>query len=142
MDDRAGEQASIDPPRQRSKGRGRIDPALLERVNALCHRVVDVADAIAEQGRNRRVVDQLYGCGTSVGANCFEADEAHSRKDFCRCLVIAIKELAEVRFWLRFVATRGWFATATLSPLLDEAEQVKRILGAIVYRTRRNDAAA
>jgi four helix bundle protein len=65
---------------------GRLDPDIIERAERLVHRVVDVAEALAEQSRSRRVVDQLMGCGTSVGANVAEADEAQSRADFCRIL--------------------------------------------------------
>jgi len=31
---------------------------------------------------NNRLIDQLVGCGTSVGANYCEANEAVSKKDF------------------------------------------------------------
>ncbi|MFM9994295.1 MAG: four helix bundle protein [Phycisphaerales bacterium] len=119
---------------------GRIDPELLERIDDFSHRVVDVADAIAEQRRSARVVDQIYGCGSGVGANCYESDEAVSRKDFCKGVGWAIKELSECRYWLRFVVRRGWLPESRIAPPQDENRQLKSILGAILSRTRRNDA--
>ncbi len=46
---------------------GRLNVELLERVEALCDRVLDVADALLEQGRYRRLVERIAAAGTSVG---------------------------------------------------------------------------
>ncbi len=118
---------------------GRLNPTLLDRIDDFSHRVVDAADAIAEQKRSIRVIDQIYGCGSGVGANAFEADEAVSRKDFCKSLGWSLKELGECRYWLNFVVRRGWIPDARMAPLHDENRQLKAILGAIRHRTRRND---
>lgn len=119
---------------------GRVKPELLDRIEDFCHRAIDVADEIADQGRSRRVIEQLYGCSTSIGANASEADEALSRKDFCKCLGIAIKELSELRFWLRFVTRREWIAPARVTDLQGEAQQIKLILGSIISRTKERDS--
>ena len=109
----------------------------IDRVDAFTHRVVDVAEEIEDAGKSRRVVDQLVGCGTSVGANLSEADEAVSRADFCKTLGIIVKELNECRYWLRFVAKRGWIKPARLDPLQQEAAELKSIFGSMLLRTRR-----
>jgi len=38
---------------------------------------------------NNRLIDQLVGCGTSIGGNYCEADEAVSRKEFANKIGIA-----------------------------------------------------
>jgi four helix bundle protein len=119
---------------------GRIEPELLERIEDFSHRVVDVADVIAEQRRCSRVIDQMYGCGTGVGANVDESEEAVSRKDFCKGLCWAIKERSECRYWLRFVVRRGWLPAARVAGLQDETRQLTAILGAMLHRTRRKDS--
>lgn len=116
---------------------GRLKPELLERAESLCDRVLDVSDALAIDGRSRRVLDQIVGCGSSIGANLFEADESMSRADFVRCLSIVNKELNEVRFWLRLVARRGWIAAGRLDGLLAECEELKRIIGSMIARTKK-----
>jgi four helix bundle protein len=116
---------------------GRLKDDLLDRVETFAHRVADVADTLHDAGKSRRVVDQLYGCGTSVGANAFESAEALSRPDFCRGVAIVLKELAEARFWLRFVGKRGWIKPSLLLPLEAEARELRLIFGAILVRTRR-----
>ncbi len=118
---------------------GRLERAFVERVEAFSDRALDVAEELEKQGRSRRIVDQLTGCGTSVGANTVEADEALSRKDFAKCVGIAIKELGETRYWLRRIIHRGWIPAARLTPLHDEGTEIKLILGAILTRMRRND---
>ncbi|GJQ30509.1 MAG: hypothetical protein HBSAPP03_23930 [Phycisphaerae bacterium] len=116
---------------------GRLREDLLERVELFSHRVADVADAVEKSGKSRRVVDQLYGSGTSVGANTFETAEAMSRADFCRGISVILKELSEVQFWLRFVAKRGWINSERLTGVESETKELRLIFGAILTRSRR-----
>jgi four helix bundle protein len=129
----AAERANA-PTRQRD---GRVDRALLERVEAFADRVLNVAEEIERQGRSRRIIDQLIGSGTSVGANLFEADEAMSTKDFVRCFSIALKELNETRFWLRLLLRRGWIPEPRMDDLSSEADQLRRILSTTIARSKR-----
>lgn len=115
---------------------GRLKVELLDRVESFCDRVLDVVSLLEERRVSRRIVDQLTGSGTAFGANLFEADEAMSRADFCKCVCIAIKELNETRFWLRLVSRRGLVSEASLESLSLELSEPKMILGAIVSRTR------
>jgi four helix bundle protein len=116
---------------------GRLSTELLERVESFSHRVVDVAETIEKQGRSRRIVDQMIGAGTSVGANIWEADESLSRKDFCKGMGIAIKELVETRYWIRFVGKRRWVKPDRLMALEKESQELKRIFGSMLARTQK-----
>ncbi len=117
---------------------GRFKPDMLERVESFSHRVLDVVDALEKRSVSHRILDQITGSGTSIGANVFEADEAMSRADFCKCLAISIKELNETRFWLRLVSRRNWLPPTTLDPLQTEATELKAILGTILHRSRQS----
>jgi four helix bundle protein len=114
----------------------RLQESFLERVEALCDRVLEVADAFERARVSRRIIDQVVASGTSVGANVFEADEAMSRADFVKCLCIATKELNETRFWLRMAGRRNWVRSARLTPLLDECGELKRVFGSMISRTK------
>ncbi|MCC6677131.1 MAG: four helix bundle protein [Phycisphaerales bacterium] len=120
---------------------GRLKDEFLERVESFADRVCDVADAVDRLCKSRRVVDQMYGAGTAVAANAFEADEALSRADFCKCLGIAGKELSETRYWLRLAGRRGWVSGRRLIAIQAEGAELKKILGAIIANTRRSGAA-
>ena len=50
------------------------------------------------------LVNQLVKCGTSVGANYSEADDAESKLDFKHKIGICKKESKETRHWLRMIA--------------------------------------
>lgn len=54
---------------------------------------------------NDRLIGQLVGCSTSVGANYYEASECVSKKDFKYMISRCVKEAKETRFFLRMVAT-------------------------------------
>jgi four helix bundle protein len=114
----------------------RLKNEFLERIETFSHRVVDVAEAVERQRRSSRVVDQMIGAGSAVGANAWEAAEALSAKDFCKCLGIALKEISESRYWLRFVVKRTWIKPARVAGLHAEAEEIQRVLGSMVARTR------
>lgn len=132
MSERASEADGRNP---RRGGRLQGTP-LLPRVEGFCQRVLDVVEELQKQQVSFRVIDQLLGSGTAVGANLFEADEALSRRDFRKCVAIAVKELNETRFWLRLIAGRDWIRSDRLRPLEAEAGELKRILGAILERSR------
>lgn len=118
---------------------GRIKSDLLEKTERVSHRMVDVAEVLASQRRSLRVVDQIIGCGTSFGANAFEADEAQSRPEFCRIVGTVLRELNESRYWLRFLQSRDWIESRRLTPLHADVEELKRIYGAMVARVRKAD---
>lgn len=108
----------------------RIDALLIARNERFCDRMLAVADTLAKQRRSERIVDQVVGAGTSVGANLFEADQAMSRADFCKCLGTATKEASECRFWLRLISRQGWIVSKRPEPPEVEAVEIMKILNA------------
>ena len=119
---------------------GRLQDDMLDRAVEYGHRILSLAEQLETNGRPRRVIDQLVGSGTSVGANLFEAHEAMSRADFIKCVSIAVKELHETTFWLRVMVRQGYFTEDRMAPLLDESKELLAILKTIIARTKRNTA--
>lgn len=117
---------------------GRLPDDFLTRIESFADRVLDVVEVLEETKCPRRLIEQMAAAGTSVGANTFEADEAMSRADFVKTLSIVNKELNETRFWLRLIARRGWIPAARLTELLGEADTLRKIVGAMIARTREN----
>jgi len=82
---------------------------------------------------NDRLIDQLTGCGTSIGANYCEANEGLSRKDFRNIIGRCKKEAKETKFFLRMIA-------ASEPKLADEARRLYReanelfLIFASIYR--------
>ena len=78
---------------------------LEERTSRFGEQVITFAKKIPWSPVNNRLVDQLVGAGTSVGANYCEADDGVSRADFKHRISISRKEARETKFFLRMVAT-------------------------------------
>lgn len=76
---------------------------------------------------------QLIRSASSVGANYREANEALGRKDFLMRLRIARKEAKEAQYWLELTDCRSE-DEGTRIRLIDEANQLMRILGSIISK--------
>ena len=80
---------------------------------------------------NNRLIDQLVGCGTSVGANYCEANEGVSKKDFKHKIGTCKKEARESKFFLRMVATAEPGMKTEARMLWREAREIHLIFCAI-----------
>src|SRR5678815_1336249 len=80
---------------------------------------------------------QILDAGTSVGSNAEEADGASSRRDFIAKMRISLKEAKEVRYRMT-VCRRCEFLDGRFDPLLQESDEIVRIIGKIVHNATRN----
>ena len=78
---------------------------LEERTARFGEAIIRFAKKIPQNPVNNRLIEQLVGAGTSVGANYCEADDGVSRKDFKNKIGSCRKEARETKFFLRMVAT-------------------------------------
>jgi four helix bundle protein len=77
---------------------------LEERTAKFGEEVIKFCRDIPRSELTRRIIDQLVGCGTAVGANYCEADDAESGKDFFHKIGICKKESREANHFLRMAA--------------------------------------
>ena len=77
---------------------------LEERTARFGEAIIRFAKKIPQSPVNNRLIDQLVGAGTSVGANYCEADDAVSKKDFRNKIGTCRKEAKETKFFLRMIA--------------------------------------
>jgi four helix bundle protein len=63
--------------------------------------VIDCAKSIPSNPVTTRIITQLVGAGTSVGANYAEADDASSKKEFLKSIGTCRKEARETKHFLR-----------------------------------------
>ena len=110
-----------------------------ERAFALALRVVTLERDDSFRVTVRRViVEQLVRAATSIGANLEEATGAQSKADFIARVGIARKEAREVQFWLRLGQEAGVVQAADWTGLLQEAEEVSRVVSAIARSAKRS----
>lgn len=84
----------------------------------------------------RHIALQLFRASTSSGANYEEARGAESRADFVHKLQVVLKELRESLYWLRLISRAGLLPAADVAPLLDEANELTKILGKSVVTSK------
>ncbi|HKB03815.1 MAG TPA: four helix bundle protein [Gemmataceae bacterium] len=106
---------------------------LAERTALFCERIIELLKQIPETAITRRLIDQLVGASTSVGANYCEADEAVSKKEF-RCKIgLCKKEAKETKFFIRMMAKAVPERAEDLRSLWREGHELHMIFAAI-YR--------
>jgi len=107
-----------------------------ERTFEFALRIVDLAKVLPKTLVADVLMRQLLRSGTSVGANVEESHAGYSRDEFSYKMNISLKEARETHYWLRLLQQSGLAKPQQVDLLLDEAEQIKKILGAIVSKTR------
>jgi four helix bundle protein len=78
---------------------------------------------------SRHVAAQIVRSGIAAAPNYDEARSGESRADFVHKVNIALKELVETRGWLKFIILAGLLPSRRVAVLVDESEQLCRILG-------------
>ena len=76
---------------------------LEERTARFGEAVIDFAKTIPVTPVTNRIISQLVGAATSVGANYVEADDAVSKKDFLKSIGTCRKEARETKHFLRMI---------------------------------------
>lgn len=95
--------------------------------------IVKFCKKIPGDATNDRLIGQLAGCGTSVGANYCEADEGVSKKDYRNVIGRCLKEEKETKLFLRLVAAAEPALAEEARELFREARELHLILASI-YR--------
>jgi len=76
---------------------------LEERTAGFGEAIIDFAKTIPQNPITNRIITQLIGAATSVGANYVEADDAVSKKEFLKNIGTCRKEARETKHFLRMV---------------------------------------
>ncbi|KKR31128.1 MAG: hypothetical protein UT63_C0082G0003 [Candidatus Gottesmanbacteria bacterium GW2011_GWC2_39_8] len=110
---------------------------LTKRTIAFGERVINVVKSLPRDPSNYVLTDQFLRSGTSVGANYQEADAASSRRDFLNRIKLCKREAQETRYWLILIIHANPDFAKRLEGLLKESEELIRIFGAIISKTKK-----
>lgn len=82
---------------------------------------------------------QLAKSSSSSGANYEEAQAGSSKPDFNNKVRISLREMRESNYWLRIIKAtlNDNKLNEDLNYLIDESDQLKKILGSIVTKTNK-----
>jgi four helix bundle protein len=81
---------------------------------------------------------QLLRCGTSVGANIFEANYGFSAKDFVYKLTVSRKEANETIYWLKLLQFSQYLNDSHADVLVRQCDEIMRILTSSIKTARKN----
>src|SRR5438270_13451546 len=104
---------------------------LEERTARFGESVIDFAKTIPQSAVTNRIIAQLVGAGTSVGANYVEADDAVSKKEFLKNIGTCRKEARETKHFLRMVVRAVPALTPQARTLWTEAKELHLIFSKI-----------
>jgi len=111
---------------------------LEDRLLEFTARLIKLVDALFASRAGNHVAGQLLRCGTSPFANHGEVQGAESRKDFIHKLGVCLKELKEIKRWIRLIARVELISAKRIRPLLIETEELIRIFSASVRTAEKN----
>ena len=80
---------------------------------------------------------QLLKAGTSIGANCMEAQNAESKADFIHKIKVAAKEADETQYWLLLCDYSTYYPDC--SELLNKLDEVLKVLNKILKTAKTNN---
>jgi len=98
--------------------------------------VIDYCELL-ESRRRFVVANQLLKCGTSIGANVWEAQNAESKNDFIHKFKIAGKESDEAVYWLFLCKYAKSYPEHP--DLLNKLEDISKVLNKIISTSKTNN---
>ena len=104
---------------------------LEERTATFGEAIVRFVKTIPRGPANDRLIGQLAGCGTSIGANYCEANEGVSKKDFRNTIGRCVKEEKETKYFLRLIAAAEPRLAAEARELYREAKELHLIFASM-----------
>jgi four helix bundle protein len=103
-------------------------------------RIVNLCRFLDKERKGKHIVDQIMRSGMSIGANYAEAECAISNNDFLAKLYISLKECNETLYWLRLLRKVNDLEEKQYKSIYEDAEEIKRMLVAIIKTKRKNMA--
>jgi len=110
---------------------------LSERLFEFAVRVIEFLKTLPYSPESKVIRQQLSKSATSSGANYEESQGGSSRADFTNKVRISLREMRESNYWFRIIKrTVDSVNAEEVNYLINESEELKKILGAIVQKSR------
>ncbi len=121
---------------QSKGGRGAAVPYdITDRAAAFGDRVIKLSFSMPNNAAGWEIGKQVVRAAMSIGANVEEAQGAESKADFLHKMRIARKECREANYFLTRIVNADLITRERLEGLIDEADQLVRILTTIILNT-------
>lgn len=101
-------------------------------------KIVNIYKYLCNEKKEYVLSKQLVKSGTSIGANIMEGIYAQSKRDFLSKFSIALKECSETRYWLQLLETTKYIDNEIYNELINDCDEINKILTSIVKTTKSN----
>ena len=112
-----------------------MNKTVLEKSKKFALRIVNLNKYLTTEKEEYVMSNQLFRCGTSIGANVTEAECAFSKKDFLAKMYIAFKECAETGYWLDLLYESNYITEREYNSIKKECDELKKMLSSITKET-------
>lgn len=109
-----------------------MNPVIQEKSFRFAVRIVKLCRHLQAEKKEFLLTKQLMRCGTSIGANVAEAQQAQSRPDFVSKLNIALKESYETNYWLRLLRETDLLQQDGYDSIIADCNELERLLISII----------
>ena len=113
-----------------------MDNAIYQKSFHLAVRIVTLCRHLQTERKEFVLSKQILRCGTSIGANVAEAQNAQSKPDFTSKLNIALKEATETDYWLRLLYETEYLSKAQFESMIANCDEIESLLVSIVKTSK------
>ena len=109
-----------------------MDNAIQDKSFRFAVRIVNLCRYLQTQQKEYILSKQLLRCGTSIGANVAESQQAQSKPDFVSKLNIALKESYETDYWLRLMHETQYLTNEEYTSIITDCRELEKLLISII----------
>ena len=109
-----------------------MNNAIREKSFQFAVRIVKLCKYLQAEQKEYTLTRQLLRCGTSIGANVAESQQAQSRADFISKLNIALKESYETDYWLRLMHETQYLSSSEFQSIIADCHELEKLLISII----------
>jgi len=114
------------------------DSILRTKSKSFAKDIVFLCRKLKQNGVESALINQLLRCGTSVGANIYEAQYGQGTKDFISKFEIALKECNESEFWLELLKDTNSIGEEDFLQFQKSCIELRRMLVSSVTTLKKN----
>ena len=113
-----------------------MEKVIQEKSFCFAVRIVNLCRYLQDKQKEYVLSKQLLRCGTSIGANIAEAQQAQSKADFVNKVNIALKEAYETNYWLRLLHATKYLKEKEYESIIADCSEMERLLIAITKKAK------
>ena len=113
-----------------------MNKAVQEKSFQFAVRIVNLCKYLQTEQKEYILTRQLLRCGTSIGANVAESQQAQSRADFISKLSIALKEAYETDYWLRLMQATQMLTAEQYQSIITDCHELEKLLISIIKTSK------